>query len=192
MTARGNSLCFILLAVNGSWDDNGSTKALIIFLQLRERYCFFSPFIGWAWAGLCVCESTGMQGWFLGVHVRPAGVMSGWWTCITDPPLGVSCTQGGIKMIHGSFPGLILAILRYQSAVCCSWRRGPNTYTSRAHTHTQTRDRTREFFHRGWGDNLIGTFVFVSRSLLAFSPPQTLKQKPSSRGPAAAASVAYK
>lgn len=136
MTAGGNSLCFILLAVNGSWDDNGGMEALIIFLLLRERYCFFSPFIGWARAGLCLCERTGMQDWLLGVHVRPAGVMSGWGTCIMDPPLWASCTQGGIKMIHGSFPGLILAILRYQSTVHCSWRRGPNTSTRRAHTHT--------------------------------------------------------
>lgn len=54
VTAGGNSLCFILLAVNGSWDDNGSMNALIIFLCLRERYCFSSSFIVWAWEG-CVC-----------------------------------------------------------------------------------------------------------------------------------------
>ena len=56
VTAGGNSLCFILLAVNGSWDDNGCAKALIIFLCLQERYCFFSQFIGWVGEGCaCVC-----------------------------------------------------------------------------------------------------------------------------------------
>lgn len=54
VTAGGNSLCFILLAVNGSWDDNGCAKALIIFLCLQERYCFFSQFIEWVGEG-CVC-----------------------------------------------------------------------------------------------------------------------------------------
>lgn len=43
-TAAGDSLCFILLAVNSSWDDNSRASALIIFLCLQERYCFFSVY----------------------------------------------------------------------------------------------------------------------------------------------------
>lgn len=200
VTAGGNSLCFILLAVNGSWDDNGGMKALIIFLCLQDRYCFFSSFIVWVWevcARVCVyvTELKGRnagQGWGMCVCVVVVGVMGGWGTCIIDPPVGASCTRGGIKMIHGFFPGLILVILRYQTAVFCSRQWGPHAHASRAYTQ----DKRREFFQRGWGDNLIGTFVFVSCSFLALPPFQALKQKLSSWGPAAAAaaaaSVAYK
>ena len=208
VTAGGNSLCFILLAVNGSWDDNGGTKALIIFLCLQERYCFFSQFIEWVGEGcVCVwvCDRVKRQKCRAGLRdvcvcvrerererERLVGVMGGPGTCIIDPPLGASCTRGGIKMIHGLFPGLIPVILRYQTAVFCSWQRGAHTHASRAYTHKTGG----EFFHRGWGDNLIGTFVFVSCSFLAprlLFPLRAQKQKLSSRGPAAAAaSVAYK
>lgn len=141
VTAGGNSLCFILLAVNGSWDDNGSTKALIIFLCLQQRYCFFSQFIEWVGEGcVCVyvCDRVKRQERRAGLRdvcVRLVGVMGGRGTCIIDPPLGASCTRGGIKMIHGLFPGLIPVILRYQTAVFCSWHRGAHTHGSRAYTH---------------------------------------------------------
>lgn len=75
------------------------------------------------------------------VCVRLVGVMGGLGTCIIDPPLGASCTRGGIKMIHGFFPGLILVILRYQAAVFCSWQWGPHTHASRAYTHTRQEER---------------------------------------------------
>lgn len=149
MTAGGNSLCFILLAVNGSWDDNGGTKALIIFLCLQDRYCFFSPFIVWVWGVcLCVCDRVKRQkcrAGLRGVCMVVVGVMGGWGTCIIDPPVGASCTRGGIKMIHGFFPGLILVILRYQTAVFCSRQWGPHAHASRAYTQ----DKRREFFRRG-------------------------------------------
>lgn len=67
LTAGGNSLCFIRLAANGSWDDNSGMKALIIFCCLQERYCFFSAFIGRLCGGLrvcggaCLCWSTGLR-----------------------------------------------------------------------------------------------------------------------------------
>lgn len=91
---------------------------------------------------MCVYDRVKMQECRAGLRdvcvcVRLVGVIGGRGTCIIDPPLGASCTRGGIKMIHGLFPGLIPVILRYQTAVFCSWQKGggAHTHASRAYTH---------------------------------------------------------
>lgn len=66
MTAQGNSLCLILLAVNSSWDDNGRARTLIIFLRLQERYCFAGYIER---VGVCVCITVRRHGGVDGVCV---------------------------------------------------------------------------------------------------------------------------
>lgn len=85
------------------------------------------------------------EGW-RDVCVRLLGATGGRGTCIIDLLLEASCTQGGIKMIHDFFPEIIPVILRYQTAVFCSWHRGVGPHPHQQILHTK---QGQEFFHRG-------------------------------------------
>ena len=83
------------------------------------------------------------------VCVWLVGVIDGKGTCIIDLLLEASCTLGGIKMIYGLFSRLIPVILRYQTALFCSWQWGKEGCAHPRQQSLHTLRRGQESFSTG-------------------------------------------